>query len=311
MKLRVAVVGLGGIAWKAYLPALAERDDIDVLACGRSAASLERAQARYRLPRVTTALDELLSWGPQAAFVLTPSPTHRVIVERLIDAGVDVLVEKPATMTSGETQALAALAEAKRRVFMVGFNRRFAPLHRRARELWGGRTVGVGLLQKHRSGAAHPDLFSNYIDDTIHLIDLLRFFCGEGRAVTTVERIHEGRLVGAVSLVALERGGQAVVATSLEAAAWSERCSLHGEGASLELDAFAELRFRGEAEERTWREEYASGWKPTLEARGFPQQIAHFLECVASRRLPLTSGDEAFRTQRLLEDMVAARAQGG
>ncbi|MFI5184428.1 MAG: Gfo/Idh/MocA family protein [Vicinamibacteria bacterium] len=307
MKLRLAVVGLGGIAWKAYLPALAERDDLELLACGRSAPSVERVRDRYRVARATADIEELLSWQPRAAVVLTPSPTHRAIVERLLEAGVDVLVEKPATMSSGETQALTELAEARGRVFMAAFNRRFAPLHRRAREVWGGRTVGVGLFQKHRSGAAHQDVFSNYIDDTIHLIDLLRFFCGEARAVTTVERMQDGRLVGATSLVALERGGHASVVTSLEAARWEERVSLHGEGASLELDAFAELRWMGGADEQVRREEYASGWKSTLEGRGFPQQIGHFLDCVASRQTPLTSGREAVRTQRLLEDMVAAR----
>jgi virulence factor len=308
MRQRVAVVGLGGIASKAYLPMLADRDDLELLACSRSGATVERMQARYRLPHVTTQLDELLSWGPKAAIVLTPSATHKAIVERFLEAGVDVLVEKPATLSSGETQTLADLAEARGRVLMVGFNRRFAPLHRRAREIWGGRAVGVALFQKHRSGAAHPDLFSNYIDDTIHLIDLVRFFCGEGEAVSTVERLKDGRLIGAVSVVALRTGGHAVVATSLEAAAWTETCSLHGDGATLELDAFAELRWREEAEDRVWREDHASAWKPTLEARGFPQQFDHFLECVASRRRPLTSGREAAVTQRLLEDMVARAA---
>jgi len=307
VKLRLAVVGLGGIASKAYLPALAERGDVDLLLCSRSASSVARVRERYRLPQGTTHLDELVSWRPQAAVVLTPSPTHRAIVETLLDAGIDVLVEKPATLRSDETLALSERAEALGRVFMVGFNRRFAPLHLQGRKAWGGREVGMGLFQKHRSSAAHPDLFSNYIDDTIHVIDLLRFFCGEATAVMTRERLRDGRLVGAVSLVALDKGGHASVVTSLEASGWSETVDLHGHGASLTLDAFSELRWNNGAEEHVRREEYASGWKPTLEARGFPQQIAHFLECVASRQSPLTSGHEAFRTQRLLEDMVAAR----
>jgi virulence factor len=307
VKLRLAVVGLGGIASKAYLPALAERGDVQLLVCSRSPSTVARVRERYRLPQGTTDLDELLSWRPQAAVVLTPSPTHRAVVERLLDAGVDVLVEKPATMTSGETLALTEQAESAGRVFMVGFNRRFAPLHLQGRDAWGTRAVGMALFQKHRSSAAHPDLFSNYIDDTIHLIDLLRFFCGEARAVTTRERVRDGRLVGAISLVDLEKGGSASVVTSLEAAGWSETIALHGDGASLALDAFSELRWNDGAEEHVRREEYASGWKTTLEARGFPQQIGHFLDCVASRQTPLTSGHEAFRTQRLLEDMVAAR----
>ena len=304
VKWRIGIVGLGGIASKAYLPVLTQRSDVELLVCSRTLSTVEEVQARYGLSRGTTEIDELVSLKPDAAFVLTPSPTHFAVVQQLLDAGVDVFVEKPATLKSEETKVLAELAETRGRVLMVGFNRRFAPLHQRARELWAGRS-GLALLQKHRSSAAHPDLFSNYIDDTIHIIDLLRFFCGEGEAVATTARVRDGRMIGAVSIVALERGGHGVITTTLEAGGWSETYSLHGEGTTLEVDAFSRLRTGGETEERIWREPYASGWKPTLEARGFIQQVNHFFDCLASRQTPLTSARESYRTQRLLEDLVA------
>lgn len=309
MAMRVAIIGLGDIARKAYLPLLTAWEGIEVLLCSRTPATVERLQAQYHLPRGTTDLDELLSWKPQAAFVLTPSPTHRTIAGRILEAGADVFVEKPATMRSAETQELAELADARERVLMVSFNRRYAPLHRQARELWGDRAVGLCVLQKHRASAAHPDLFSNYIDDTIHIIDLLRFFCGDGEVVSTVRQVRQGRLVGAVSMVVLQSGGYGMVVTSLQAGRWSERYTLHGDGASMYLDAFSRLRLVTEEEERVWEEDYASTWKPTLETRGFADQIAHFFECVRSREQPLTSGWEALKTQLLLEAMVA-RAEG-
>jgi virulence factor len=303
--MQVAIIGLGGIAGKAYLPLLTAWEGIEVLLCSRTPATVERLQAQYRLPWGTTNLDELLSWEPQAAIVLTPSPTHRAIAGRMLEAGVDVFVEKPATMRSAETQELAELAEARKRVLMVSFNRRYAPLHRQARELWGNRTVGLCVLEKHRASAAHPDLFSNYIDDTIHVIDLLRFFCGDGEVVGTVQHRRQGRLVGAVSTVALQGGGYGMVVTSLQAGRWTERYALHGDGASMYLDAFSRLRLVTEEGERVWEEDYAGTWRTTLEARGFADQLAHFFECVRSRQQPLTSGWEALKTQLLLEEMVA------
>jgi virulence factor len=300
----VAIIGLGNIAGKAYLPLLTAWEGIEVLLCSRTPATVERLQAQYHLPQGTTDLDELLSWEPQAAFVLTPSPTHRAIAGRMLEAGVDVFVEKPATMRSAETWELADLADVRERVLMVSFNRRYAPLHRQARELWGDRAVGLCVLEKHRASAAHPDLFSNYIDDTIHIIDLLRFFCGDGEVVSTVQQMRQGRLVGAVSTVTLQSGGYGMVVTSLQAGRWTERYALHGDGASMYLDAFSRLRLVIEEGERVWEENYASSWKPALEARGFVDQIAHFFECVRSRKQPLTSGWEAFKTQRLLEDMI-------
>ena len=302
---RVAVLGLGDIASKAYLPILTARDDLDLLLFSRSAATVERQCARYRLPSGTTGLDDLLARAPEAAFILTPSPTHFGLARTLLEAGVDVFVEKPATMASGETLLLTELAQRLGRVFMVGFNRRFAPLTQKARSLWEGRGVSLALFQKHRASAAHADLFHNYIDDTIHVIDLLRFLCGEGAALKTVAHLREGRLVGASSIVALEGGGHAILATSLDAGRWEETYRLFGATTSLDLEAFSRLRFVSKGEERVFREPYASDWRPSLLARGFPQQVDHFLSCVDSRRAPSTSGIEAYRTQRLLEDLVA------
>ncbi len=306
MTLRVALIGLGGIAEKAYLPLLTSWEGVELLLSSHTPATVREVQERYRLLRGTTDLEELLSWEPQAAFVTTPSPTHYEIARTLLEAGVDVFTEKPATMESDQTLALAELADERERVLMVGFNRRYAPLHQKARELWGEREIGLCTLEKHRDGAAHPNLFSNYIDDTIHIIDLLRFFCGDTeRVVSTVTEMSGGRLVGAFSTAALPSGGYSQVLTSLQAGGWTERYTLHGDGASLYVDAFYRLRLVTGDGEQVWREPYASSWKPTLQARGFTAEIEHFFDCVRSRRQPRTSGWEALKTQRLLEEMVA------
>jgi virulence factor len=304
--MRVAVVGLGGIAKKAYLPVLSSWPDIELIAFSRTPETVARFRSQYRIALGTTDSAELMSLRPHAAFVLTPSETHFEVCAALLQSGIDVFVEKPATLKSAETLELDRIARETKRVLMVGFNRRFAPLHVKARELWAGRRVNLGTFAKHRGSAAHADLFSNYIDDTIHVIDLLRFYCGEGHAEKTVSEIRDGKLVGAMSVVALESGGHAVVATSLEAGAWSERYALYGAGASLEVEAFQHLRYVANGEERTVAEG-AGSWRTSLEARGFSQQIAHFFECVATRKQPLTSADEAYRTQKLLEELAPQR----
>lgn len=51
--------------------------------------------------------------------------------------------------------------------------------------------------------------------------------------------------------------------------------------------------------------EMAGQWTTSLEIRGFPQLIQHFVECVQTRQTPTTDAREAYRTQILLEEMVA------
>ena len=304
MSMSVGIIGLGGIAQKAYLPILPGWEGIELILNSRDPQTLAKFQAQYRLPRATTRLDELIEWHPQAAFVLTPSATHHAIVEQLLSAGIDVFVEKPLTLKLDEARQLAELADQQGRILMVGYNRRYAPLHRQARLLWGDRPIQMAVLQKNRTSAYHPNLRNNYIDDTIHIIDMLRFFCGDGQAAHTLSQVENGKLVGAASTVAYAHGGFGLVLTSLQAGRWYEHYALHGESTSLQIDAFSRLELTTDNEHKVWEETYASAWKTTLKARGFVDEIAHFFECVQSRAKPQTDGWEAYRTQQLLEEMI-------
>ena len=62
---------------------------------------------------------------------------------------------------------------------MVGFNRTFALLYKKAKDNFESKKIQLALFQKNRNKATHTDLYNNYLDDTIHQIDLLRYFCGE------------------------------------------------------------------------------------------------------------------------------------
>lgn len=309
MTIRLGIVGLGQMAQRAYLPVLSSLETVELAAVmSRRADVVERIRAQYRLPAGATDLADLARLNLDAAVVLTPSPTHYDIIKRLLEAGLDVLVEKPATISSRETAALGELAEQRGRVLMVAFNRRFAPLYSRAKEMFSDRKVTLCVAEKHRERAVNPSLLAHYYEEDIHMIDLLRWFGGEVQAVATRSQMRDGKLVDAASLVAFEHGGVGVMAASLQGGGWMERVTLHGEGLTVQVDAFRELRvLRGNQDQVAGRE-MAAQWISSYEVRGFSQLIGHFVECVQKRRTPLTSALESYKTQKLLEDMVAADA---
>ena len=306
--MQVAVIGLGEIAKKGYLPVLTAWEGTDLLFMSRSSETVRCLQEQYRVSHGTNNLDDVLRAKPKASFVLSPSETHFEIAQALLEGGIDVFLEKPATLHSEQTRQLAELADRKDRVLMVGFNRRYAPLHQQAREVWGDHTTSIAQFQKYRSNASHPSLAHQFTDDTIHQIDMLRYFCGEGEVVSTAHQVHEGRLYGAISTVALERGGFAQVVTSLRAGRWQEVYAIHGDQLSMQIEAFSELQILEKGNTRVWKETYASSWKTTLEGRGFAGQIAHFFDCVRDRTQPKTDGWDSVKTQRLMEAMVAKAA---
>ena len=52
--MRIAIVGLGDIARKAYLPIISTLSDVEVVLCSRNGAELARLAASNRIRQFTT-----------------------------------------------------------------------------------------------------------------------------------------------------------------------------------------------------------------------------------------------------------------
>jgi predicted dehydrogenase len=72
-------------------------------------------------------VDDLLDAGVDAVAVATPASTHYALGKRLLQAGIDVLIEKPLALSVREGRELAEIAEARRRILMVGHLLEFHP----------------------------------------------------------------------------------------------------------------------------------------------------------------------------------------
>lgn len=84
--------------------------------------------AQYPDVTATTDLRVILDdKSVQAAIVATNAPTHFEVARQLLEAGKDVLVEKPLTLGSESALKLCELAEANKRVLMVGHLLLFHP----------------------------------------------------------------------------------------------------------------------------------------------------------------------------------------
>jgi len=305
--MKIAVIGAGGIAEKAYFPLLLKWPGVELTSLySRTQATLDKVAAKWGIENTTTDLKAVLDTRPQAAFVVSSNTSHFDICKLLLENSVDVFVEKPLATSSAQAEELARLADNHRCVMAVAFNRRFALLYRQAQEIFGGRAVQTALFQKHRPVSPHVNLFNQYLDDTIHQIDLMRFYCGELQALSTHYTLQDGRLTGAVSTARTAGGGLVTLVNSLQAGAWQESVDLHGEGFSLHVDAFRELRVKYDDHEEVYGTDRAGKWVPELRERGFEGQVAHFLDCVQTRQTPLVNAWEAAKTQKLMEDLVLA-----
>jgi predicted dehydrogenase len=104
--------------------------------CDVSTASLERVRKQFPQVQTTTRLDDLLEDSTLDAVVIaTIAPTHYDVARRALLAGKHVLVEKPMTLTTLESIELTELARHRQRVLMVGHLLEYHPIIRHIRGL--------------------------------------------------------------------------------------------------------------------------------------------------------------------------------
>ena len=67
--MRIAMIGLGDIAQKAYLPLLASDQRVTPLLCTRNPEVLGKLARQYRIPECFTEVDALLASRPDAVMI--------------------------------------------------------------------------------------------------------------------------------------------------------------------------------------------------------------------------------------------------
>lgn len=145
-RIRTAVVGFGlsGSVFHAPLIAADRRYSLDVIAtsdAGRQAAATRRYPGIKTVPDG----DAVLALADDLDLVVlgTPPATHFPLAKAALEAGLDVVVDKPFAVSSAQGRELIALAERLGRVLTVFHNRRWDGDFLTARKLLAGDALGT------------------------------------------------------------------------------------------------------------------------------------------------------------------------
>lgn len=124
-KIRTAVVGVGYLG-RFHAEKYAGIEEAELV--GIADTSQERAGevAQKIGTKAYTDYTKLLG-SVDAVSIAVPTPLHYQIAKTFLEAGVDVLIEKPITQTVAEADELIGIAEKKGRIIQVGHLERFNP----------------------------------------------------------------------------------------------------------------------------------------------------------------------------------------
>jgi predicted dehydrogenase len=174
--LRLAVIGVGDVAQRDYLPEfgrIADRAVISVV-CGRGEERAAEVAARFGVPRWSTDYREVVSAEDVDAVVnLTPIPAHREITLAALQAGRHVYSEKPLASTAAEAQELHDEAERQGVVLVAAPSLMLFPQLLRVREIVASGELGP-ILAARAHAIAGPPPWAGYDSDPTP------FFSAEG-----------------------------------------------------------------------------------------------------------------------------------
>ncbi|MCX7889493.1 MAG: Gfo/Idh/MocA family oxidoreductase [Rhodobacteraceae bacterium] len=154
-RLRIGVIGAGGVAQVEHIPNLLRLPDLyEVRAVAEPSAAIRaHLSDRYGL-RTFPDFGAMLAEPLDAVLVASPDALHLDHVARALEAGLHVFCEKPLTYAASDIMALAALRDRAGRILQVGYMKRFDPSYE---ALLGLLPLQAGALRHIHVEVTDPD----------------------------------------------------------------------------------------------------------------------------------------------------------
>ena len=201
-KVRLGIIGVGGIANHAHIPGLEKCENAEIVAvCDIDEQRLNQTGDRLHIDPARRFRDyrALIACGDvEAVEICTPNYLHVPIALEVVRAGKKLNVEKPLALSGREAQTLADALRARGDEAMMCFSYRFYPAVRYAKHLLEqgalGQILGV-QVEYLKDSALWPDrklewrFIKEYAgtgvlgDLGVHLIDMTRLLAGDFRSV--------------------------------------------------------------------------------------------------------------------------------
>ncbi|MCW8133329.1 MAG: Gfo/Idh/MocA family oxidoreductase [Planctomycetota bacterium] len=195
-KLRVGLIGAGGIAG-THTDNYKKFEDVEVVAaCDVSEAGLQRFKDKYAIPNTFKTWQEMLkNVEVDAVSVCTPNYLHYQPTVDALNAGVHVLCEKPLAMNATEGAKMLAAAKKNKKHLVIGFQHRFEGrtqvLRKAVLDGFFGKILYVRVQAMRRRGIPNWGVFGRkdlqgggpLIDIGVHALEMAHFTIGSPEPV--------------------------------------------------------------------------------------------------------------------------------
>ncbi|OGV54578.1 MAG: hypothetical protein A2X49_11220 [Lentisphaerae bacterium GWF2_52_8] len=236
-KLNIGLIGCGKITERSHIPEMLKLGSkIRIKALydlNEKTASALKEQFSLDC-EICTSVDAMLGIKElDGVIISTPNNTHCELTLKALEAGKNVLVEKPMAVSLKDADKMIKAAEKKRLHLQVNQSLRFIPAYVKIKNLIDSGKIGQPLhIRCIRAGSSSPDKgwapgskwFTSkahgggiVMDIAVHMADMLGWYFGKVKSIysLTKSRIDEKQATdNAISLFDFENGASGVLELS-------------------------------------------------------------------------------------------------
>lgn len=318
-KLRIGFIGAGGIAIGHYHQLLATKKADVVALNDPSPASLERFYAKCpradKLPVYADYRDMLKKETLDAVLILSPHTLHYEQTCAAFARGLHVLSEKPMVCTIAHAKALIKKAHAKKRIFMISYQRHFDPVFRYMRQQIAKGVLGeIQYVQAIQSqewlrltrGTWRQDLAlsggGQLNDSGSHLVDIVMWVTGmKVKEVFAIAQNFDTAVdINASLSMKFENGALGGMSVIGNAPAWYEDHTIVGSKGAFYLRQGLDLI-----------QEDALGRRVNVKLPKYSKNPdSNFVDCILGKDVPQTPPECGLRTIEVTEAAWKSAASG-
>ncbi|GGO70844.1 Gfo/Idh/MocA family protein [Bowmanella pacifica] len=297
--MKIALIGLGDIAQKAYLPLLQEWPQVDWLFCSRNPEVLSRLTRQYSAAEAC--LDYRQLPNLDAVMIHSATSSHFEIARYFLARKVAVFVDKPLCDNYADCESLHELAAKQGAPLFVGFNRRYLPIVQQQAGCSLDKMPGLTSLrwEKHRHNLP-GDVRTFVFDDFIHALDGINLYGNVNPDDMVLHSQFQGLQLG--RLECQWRIGEQDFEARMDRrfGMTCERIQLCQVNHTLEFDSFTSGRLLS----NNVASQFAlADWTPMLHSKGFSAMLTHWLSVVEQGKLDDASIARNLNSHLLCEEI--------
>ena len=318
-KVKVAMIGAGGMANRVHYPSLASFKDVEIAAvCDLNAERLNATADQYGVEKRYADYRKMVAEvAPHAVYAIGPPHVLYDVWTWCLSEKQNLYIEKPMGITIHQARALAHLAETNGCITQVSFQRRTCPLLVSLRDECLKRGPIVHAVCRFYKCSIQPFLGArdHMMDDGVHAIDTVRWMCGG--EVVEVQSLCKRVLVPDINffavLLGFDNGATGVILNSWTSGRRIFDVEMHAPGICVEaeLEGKARLYADGDTTGVEYDSRAVAGSGEAFVFGGFRAKNREFIDAVKTGTQPGSHFGDAVKTMEAAELVLASALIGG